>query len=342
MKQEIEISALENIIRNCHRAAVVAHFNPDGDAVGSIVGMYHYLKNRGVDVTAMLPSLYPDFLAFLNPTERGIVVFDDERELALGILKEVDTIFCLDFNKLSRTENMESPLRESKATKVLIDHHIAPESGSFDLVVSSVDSSSTCELLFWTLMQMPDICGDAANLTIDCANALYTGMMTDTNNFSNSVMPSTFRMGALLLERGVDKMALQYNVLNASSEERMRLMGHLLKDNMVVLADYNAAFMLLSNKEKDEYRFKIGDSEGFVNLPLSIGKVTMSAIFTENYDGAYIKVSLRSKGDIDVNTLANRYFNGGGHKNAAGGRLYIPLEDVPAYFEKSLKEYFEK
>jgi Exopolyphosphatase-related proteins len=342
VKQESKIPALDKIIRECRKAVVVAHFNPDGDAVGSIVGLYHYLKGRGIDVTAMLPSLYPDFLAFLNPSEKGIVIFKDEQEKALEILAGADTIFCLDFNRMSRTEFMADALTGSKAAKVLIDHHIAPETDNFDLVISTIETSSTCELLFWTLMELPDVNGDAGNLTMECVNALYTGMMTDTNNFSNSVLPSTFRMGAALLERGVDKTALQYNVLNVYSEDRMRLMGHLLKDKMVVLDKYDASYMLLSNKEKDAHNFKIGDSEGFVNLPLSIGKVTMSALFTENFDGAYIRVSLRSKGDVDVNTLSNRYFNGGGHKNAAGGRLYMPLEEVPAYFEKSLKEYFEK
>jgi phosphoesterase RecJ-like protein len=189
---------------------------------------------------------------------------------------------------------------------------------------------------------MPDVAGDPGRIPLPCAESLYVGMMTDTNNFSNSVFPGTFEMASKLIARGVDTDGLQDKVLNCYSESRTRLMGHMIQDKMVVLPQYGAAYMLLSNREKDLYDFKPGDSEGFVNLPLAIRDVQVSALFTENFDGRYIRVSLRSKSPVNVNSLAVRFFNGGGHRNASGGRLYMPLEEVPACFEKALAAWTDE
>ena len=204
------------------------------------------------------------------------------------------------------------------------------------MAFSTIDVSSTCELLFWILLALPDVAGDPARIPLRCAESLYVGMMTDTNNFSNSVLPGTFEMAGLLMGVGVDKNGLQEKVLSCYSVSRTRLMGHMVKDKMKVLPKWNTAYMLLSNKEKDRYHFQTGDSEGFVNLPLAISSVQVSAFFTEDSEGRYLRVSLRSKGSINVNKFAVRFFNGGGHHNAAGGRLYMPLEEVPAYFEAAL------
>ncbi len=340
----IDTLKLESLLSESREIVLVGHFNPDGDAVGSVTAAYHYLKARGKQPRIILPSPYPESMAFLEPEDprERIVICERDPELARRLVAGADLLVCLDLNRLSRTEYLEQDILQSKARKVLIDHHIAAETDRFDLAVSTIDVSSTCELLFWTLMAMPDIAGDPDRIPLRCAESLYVGMMTDTNNFSNSVFPGTFEMASRLIARGVNKEALQEKVLSCYSVSRTRLMGHMVKDKMKVLPKHQAAYMLLSNKEKDRYHFLPGDSEGFVNLPLAIRDVRISALFTENFDGKYIRVSLRSKSEINVNRFAIRFFNGGGHRNAAGGRLYMPLEDVPAYFEQALEAWPEE
>ena len=335
---QIDISSLEPLLRQADKVVLVGHFNPDGDALGSVTAAYHYLKGRGKHPRIILPSPYPDNMAFLEPDDPQdrMMICENDLEAARRAVAEADTLICLDLNRLARTEYLENDILSAPGRKILIDHHIPAELDRFDLAISTVAVSSTCELLFWILMALPDIAGDARRIGLRCAESLYVGMMTDTNNFSNSVLPGTFEMASKLIGVGVDKDGLQEKVLSCYSVSRTRLMGHMVKDKMKVLPAYRTAYMLLSNKEKDRYHFKPGDSEGFVNLPLAISSVQVSALFTENFDSQYVRVSLRSKGQIDVNRFASRFFNGGGHRNAAGGRLYMPLEEVPAYFEQSL------
>ncbi len=338
---QIDISSLESLLQKADKVALVGHFNPDGDALGSVTAAYHYLKGRGMHPRIILPSPYPDNMAFLEPDDPQdrMLICEHDLDGARRLVAGADVVICLDLNRLARTEYLEEDILHAPGKKVLIDHHIPAELDRFDLAISTVNVSSTCELLFWILLAMPDIDGDTGRIGARCAESLYVGMMTDTNNFSNSVLPSTFEMASKLIARGVDKDGLQEKVLSCYSVSRTRLMGHLIKDKMKVLPAYRTAYMLLSNKEKDRYHFKPGDSEGFVNLPLAISSVLVSAFFTENFDSQYVRVSLRSKGTIDVNRFAARYFNGGGHRNAAGGRLYMPLEAVPAYFEASLASW---
>lgn len=341
---QIDISPLETLLQNADKIVLVGHFNPDGDAIGSVTAAWQYLHARGKQARIVLPSPYPDNFAFLEPEDPAahILICEQEPRKARALVAGADLVICLDLNRLSRTEYLEEDILQTRARKVLIDHHIAAELPRFDLAYSTTAVSSTCELLFWILLALPDIAGDAGRLGLRCAESLYVGMMTDTNNFANSVFPGTFEMASKLIARGVDKDRLQEQVLSCYSVSRTRLMGHMVKDKMKVLPAYRTAYMLLSNREKERYHFKPGDSEGFVNLPLAIARVQVSALFTENADGRYIRVSLRSKGDIDVNRFAMRCFNGGGHRNAAGGRLYMPLEDVPAYFERSLAAWAEE
>jgi len=342
----VDTKHIENALSATSKAVIIGHFNPDGDSIGSITAMWHYLTMRGISATPILPSIYPDSLAFLDPGNENpagrIIIAKDSLEEAKAAIERADTIICLDFNSMSRTEYLEKTLTASSAKKILIDHHLFPAAEQFDVVCSKTDISSACELLYWVLMNLPDIAGDVQKLPFKCAEAIYVGMMTDTNNFSNSVYNTTFEMASRLLERGVNKDSLQEKVLHCYTEKRTRLMGHLIKDKMVYLPKEHAAYMTLSIKEKEAHNFKPGDSEGFVNLPLAISDVQISALFTEDNSGEYIRVSIRSKGTTDVNLFANRYFNGGGHKNAAGGRLYMPIGDVPAYFEESLKKYIHE
>ncbi|MBQ6299533.1 MAG: DHH family phosphoesterase [Bacteroidales bacterium] len=337
----IDSSSFEALLAAARDIVLISHFNPDGDAVGSVTAAYHYLKSRGKEPHIILPSPYPESMAFLEPEEAEgrMTICEQDSEKARRLVRGTDLIICLDLNRLSRTEYLEQDILSARAKRILIDHHIPAELERFDLAISTTEVSSTCELLYWILRSLPDVAGDPARIPLRCAESIYVGMMTDTNNFSNSVFPGTFEMAAALIARGVDKDAMQEKVLHCYSVSRTRLMGHLIKDKMTLVTRHQAAYMLLSNKEKERYCFKPGDSEGFVNLPLAIGSVRISALFTENAVGNYIRVSLRSKGNINVNRLANRFFNGGGHRNAAGGRLYIPLDEVPAYFEKALDEW---
>ena len=339
MGPNIHVAKLERIIAAARKAVVVSHHSPDGDAVGSTVACGLYLASRGVEVTLALPGAMPDNLTFLAPADHPLLIYEDTPEPIDAAIQVADTIFCLDFSGLSRTEHLEGPLRASRAVKVLIDHHASQETEPFDEVIATREVSSASELLFWILMQMPDVRCDANRLPMPCLEALFTGMMTDTNNFANSVFPSTFEMASALIAAGVDKARLYQQIFNVFSESRMRLMGYLLKDKMTLVPEYGAAFMVLSEAEKQSYDYRPGDSEGFVNLSLSIASVRISALFTETPEG-YIRVSLRSKIGTDVNVLARDYFNGGGHVNAAGGRLHIPVNEVAAYFLDSLQKHF--
>lgn len=339
---QTDTARLERIICQATSLALVGHFNPDGDSVGSVTALYHYLKARGKQARIILPSPYPESMGFLEPDDPAdrIVICEADAEKARAIVAEADVVVCLDFNRLSRTEYLEDDILRTKAVRILVDHHPAAETDRFDLAWSDTEVSSTCELLYRILMALPDVAGDASKLPLRCAESLYVGMMTDTNNFSNSVYPGTFEMASRLIARGVDKDGLQEKVLCCYSLSRTRLMGHLVKDTLKIVERHQAAYMLLSEKDKQRYDYRSGDSEGFVNLPLAIRDVRLSALFTDTPGGEYVRVSLRSKGTLSVNSLATRFFNGGGHRNASGGRLYMPLEEVPAYFEKALDEFF--
>lgn len=318
--------------------AIVGHFNPDGDSVGSVTGMHYYLAEMGINSKVILPSSYPDYLSFLDKRS-DYIVFTRDPEAAKAAIAGATLIICLDFNNLGRTEGLKDMIRESEAYKVLIDHHPNPERESFDLICSTVETSSTCELLFYVLMETKLVGNNIDNMPYNVAEGLATGMLTDTNNFKNSAIASTYQMASLVIRKGISLDDLGKRVFGSYSESRMRLMGEMLRNQMVVLPDLKAAYMVLSKKIQEEYNYMRGDSEGFVNLPLLIDGVGVSALFTEDDD--FIRVSLRSQGEVSVNALSNKYFNGGGHERASGGRLFIPVEEVPAYFESSLGEFLK-
>ncbi len=330
------IGALAHILSGRRNVVLVGHVNPDGDSIGSLMGMMHYLAGLGKSVVPVVPNRYPEFLNFLDPD--GVVLCNSEQpEAVAGAVSGADLIICLDFNSLKRIDSLGDVIASASAPKVLIDHHPQPDT-IFDLVYSYPHLSSTCELAYWTIKGLLPICG--GNMPLESAIALYTGMMTDTNNFANSVLPSTFIMAGELMDLGVDKEWVQKMVFGGYSEDRMRLMGHMLSSNMKMYPQYGAAVMVLTKDIKEKFNFKDGDSEGFVNLALNISSVKVSAFFTEGDE--FVRVSLRSKDDFSVNRLARGYFNGGGHERAAGGRLFIPVAEVEEYFVKSLAEFIEK
>ncbi|MBP5210786.1 MAG: bifunctional oligoribonuclease/PAP phosphatase NrnA [Bacteroidales bacterium] len=334
MNNNIPTESLERLISSADSIVIIGHFNPDGDSIGSITGMYQYLAGRGKNVCAISPSSYPDFLSFLNPKGNPILVYTENKDAVQKALDSADLIICQDLNRLSRTEQMAEGIKRAKAPKVLIDHHPNPEREWFDVVISDTEVSSTCELVFDILMTMPDVAGDTSKLSLECATSLYSGLLTDTNNYSNSLFPDTLTVASALMARGIDSKQIYYNLFCSYSESRMRLMGKML-DNMIIIPEYKTAYMLLSLEDKAAFNFKDGDSEGFVNLPLAIDGIEITALLAQTPD--FIRVSLRSKGDINVNDLAHSYFNGGGHVNASGGRLFdVPWSEVGSYFENAL------
>lgn len=313
---------------------LVGHLNPDGDAIGSMTGMKHFLESNGKSVDIVVPNRYPEFLAFLDP-QRKIIAYDQQPEQAKRVVEEADLIFCMDLNSLKRIDQLGELIGGSELPKILVDHH--PQPDHFDVMISDVEASSTCEVAFYLIDDLLALDSKLVPLPLEGCNALYTGMMTDTNNFANSVRSRTFEMACRLMERGVDKEALQIAVYNGYSEQRMRLMGYMLDENLQISYEDGAAVMVLTKEIKERFAFQDGDSEGFVNLALNIKGVEVSALFTES-DG-YLRVSLRSKGGVSVNRMSRLFFNGGGHERAAGGRLQTPADSVREYFFESLRKY---
>jgi phosphoesterase RecJ-like protein len=317
---------LHHMLSSSSRPVIVTHMRPDGDAIGSSMGMYHILKAYGRKAKVALVNPAPSNLDFLfsNDTADDILIHETDKEATENEINSSDLIICLDFNAFHRTDTLEHILTEAKAKKVLIDHHIAPDEEKFDLVFSKQDISSASELAYHIIMALPPVNNDASHIPSEAAVALMTGMTTDTNNFANSVYPSTFTMASELIAAGVDRDMIIGNIYNRFKESRIRLQGHMLKDLMQT-TPYGVAYMVLDRQTMLKYNVEEGDTEGFVNIPLTIDGIIMSIFIKE--DNGYARVSIRSKKGTSANRCARLHFHGGGHENAAGGRLYIP-EDI--------------
>ena len=338
------IHTLEDMIEKAANPVIVTHTKPDGDAMGSTIALYHYLASIGKESRIIINDAAPSYLDFIVSTTRegDIINYSLNPEEAAQAISSADLIFCLDFNAFHRTENLETPLSESSADKILIDHHLNPDREKFALSFSETEVSSASELLYHILMALPETGNDAGKLPEMTTEALMTGMTTDTNNFANSVFPSTLLMASALLAAGADRDKILLNLYNQHSESRLRLMGHAMKD-LLTITDDGVAYIILDSETQRTYNVKEGDTEGFVNMPLSIAGVRMSLFLKE--DGNRIRVSIRSKKGTSANQCARLFFNGGGHENAAGGRLYIPenvsgIEKAAEYIEKHTHIYF--
>ncbi len=318
-----DIGIFSSLTEKALRPVIVTHLKPDGDAFGSSMAMYHFLVKCGkTDTRVVLNNPYPAPVGFLADEEsvKDIIICENSRDDAFRATSESDLIICLDCNSFSRTDMLEDVLKESKAPKVLIDHHIGPDTGQFTICFSDIEVSSASELLFHILMAMPQIGSDASALPLRASEALMTGMTTDTNNFANSTYPSTLAMASALISAGVDRDMILGNLFQHFGENRLRLMGHVLKDLLKITGD-GVAYVILDRETQLQYHLSEGDTEGFVNLPLSIGKVVMSIMIKE--DEGKARVSIRSKRGISANRCAREHFNGGGHENASGGSLFF-------------------
>lgn len=323
----LNIHRLNNLLSEASDIAIVTHMKPDGDALGSSLAMYSFIKAAGGKARVVLPHRYPSNLGFLTEDIRkeDILIHEECGSEAAKAIEDADLVICLDFNAFHRTDRLETALASSKAAKILIDHHLNPDRASFDLVFSETMVSSASELLYHILMAMPQTEGKAERLPRTALNALMTGMTTDTNNFGNSVFPGTLQMASGLLAAGAERELILSNLYNMFGESRLRLLGHMLKDLMTVTED-GVAYIVLDSATLKKYNVSEGDTEGFVNMPLSIKDVRMSILIKE--DEGRARVSVRSKKGTSANRCAREHFNGGGHENAAGGRLMIP-QDIP-------------
>ncbi|MDE6876233.1 MAG: DHH family phosphoesterase [Alistipes sp.] len=318
-------------------AAIVSHTNPDGDAVGSSLAWAGALRALGHEATCIVPNKYPYFLDWMPGIEEVVVFRSDTEGRAARALAEADLIFCLDFNAVSRLEILSDTLSaNTSARRILIDHHLSPDEG-FDLMFSYPGASSTCYIMY----RLIEALFGTEAITQQMAEALYVGMMTDTGNFAfSSLTPGLFRAVATLVERGVHVPTVYNNVYNAYTEGRARLFGYAINRKMQLIEDGTVAYMSLMEHEMRRFGFQQGDSEGFVNYALTIKKMKMSAMFLAHRK--FIRVSLRSRGDVDVNLFARKYFNGGGHKNAAGGKSYDTMEETIARYVRSVREFAEE
>lgn len=329
-----KIEALRELIATPRSIVILSHTNPDGDAVGSSLAWAEILRKQGHEVTCILPNRYPYYLEFM-PNISSVVIFkQDDKGAAKEALKRADIIFCLDFHLLSRLDQLGDLIDENQhAKRVLIDHHL-DASEDFDLMLSYPKASSTCYLVALLVERLFGI----EHISCEMAENLFVGMMTDTGNFAfSSVTPDVFRVVSLLAETGISIPDIHNHVYNSFTEGRARLFGYVINRKMKIFHGGTVAHMSLTEDEMRRFWFQQGDSEGFVNYPLTIKKMKMSAMFTEHTD--FIRVSLRSRGDIDVNLFAQRYFNGGGHKNAAGGKSFMTMGETIKHYEKCVKEY---
>lgn len=338
-----DIRKFETLVANSSKCVIVTHMKPDGDAMGSSVAMYHFLKSSGKpDIRITISDSYPDYLDFMmdESIKQDILISEKHPEEVKTAIAESDLIICLDFNAFHRTDRLEQHLESSAAAKILIDHHLNPDREKFTLVFSETEVSSASELLYHLLMHTASICCDADRLPKESATALMTGMTTDTNNFANSVFPTTLKMASDLLSAGVDRDRIILELYNRQRENRLRLMGLAMKDLMKITED-GVAYIVLDADTLKSYDIKEGDTEGFVNIPLTIDRVRMSLLLKE--DGNRVRVSIRSKKGTSANLCARTYFNGGGHENAAGGRLHMP-EDIQNISEagKYIETYTHK
>ena len=326
------IHKTEKLINASEKIAIVVHTGPDGDAMGASLGLWHYLMTIEKEPVVIVPDALPSFLKWMPGTE-CLLVYSENAETCEKILAGADLIFALDFNVLSRVGKMENALRNATAPKILVDHHLHPEDFA-KVTISYPEISSTSELVFRLICRM----GNFSKINLAGAECILTGMMTDTGGFSyNSNSPEIYSIVHELLKLGVDKDEIFRKVFNTFSESRLRLTGYALYEKMKVYPANKAALITLNAEELKRFDYQIGDTEGLVNMPLSIENVIFSVFMREERDK--IKVSLRSVGTFPANKVAADLFNGGGHLNAAGGESYTSLEEAVRKFEEALDDY---
>jgi len=329
---EDQITKVKKAIDDVDKIVIVAHVGPDGDAMGSTLALWHYLMTIEKEPVVIVPTMYANFLAWM-PGSECVLIYEKDKEKADELIAAAELIFTLDFNQASRMAKMADAVINAAAPKILVDHHLHPDTYA-KITVSYPEVSSTSELIFRLICRL----GDFSMINLACAECIYTGMMTDTGGFTyNSNKQEIYTIIAELIKLGVDKDDIYRKVFNNYSADRMRLMGYALYEKMKVYPAHKAALITLSLKELEEFNYQTGDAEGLVNMPLSIEGVIFSVFMREDSDK--IKISLRSQGTFPANKVSADLFNGGGHLNAAGGESYTTLEEAVTKFETALSDY---
>ncbi|MFH4967126.1 bifunctional oligoribonuclease/PAP phosphatase NrnA [Gaetbulibacter sp. M240] len=328
-----DFTDIKKLLTTEKNIVIVTHKNPDGDAIGSSLGLYHFLKTYHQHVLVIVPNDYPSFLKWM-PGHEHILKHDTQTAICDSKIDKADIIFTLDFNAFHRTGQMEKPLENSKALKVMIDHHQEPDSYA-KYTYSDVRMSSTSEMIYHFMDHLDAL----DHITPEIATCLYTGIMTDTGSFRFSSTTSlTHQVIAHLIEAGAQNSDIHNHVFDSNSYNRLQLLGCAL-NNLKVIPESRAAYITLSQEELNKYNFKKGDTEGIVNYGLSLENVVLAAIFIEDKQEGIVKISLRSEGHFSVNDMARKHFNGGGHINAAGGKSHLSLKDTVEKFISILPEY---
>jgi bifunctional oligoribonuclease and PAP phosphatase NrnA len=315
------------------KVVITMHQKPDGDAMGSTLGLYHFLISLGHEATVISPTNWADFLDWMPGIDQ-VVNFEQNKEKSLALIEQAHHIYCLDFNILHRTKHMEKPLLAANCTKILIDHHEQPQEEAFTYGISNTAKSSTCEMVYDFIVES----GHANLLNATIAECLYTGVMTDTGSFRfPATSASVHRMVADLKDHGLVHTRIHNNIYDNFLENRLRFIGYALLNRMEVLYEYNTALMYITKSDLNKFNIKTGDTEGLVNYLLTIQGIRFGALVIDR-EGER-KWSFRSKGDFDVNSFARTHFNGGGHVNAAGGGSYDSLDENIKKFHEVIQSY---
>lgn len=315
------------------KIVITTHYKPDGDAMGSSLGLFHWLRQYGHDVRIIVPSDYPKFL-FWMPGQDEVIIYPDNKDLADTLIAEASLIFALDYNNLSRIQLVEPVIRRSQAPKILIDHHLEPE-GFDNWRLWDPEAASTAQLVYKFI---DGFMGDAKHITPEIATCLYTGIMTDTGSFRFQRTTAEVHMiVADLIRLGAQNWKIHEFVFNSSSENRLKFLGFCLLNRLEVVSEFNTALFMVSKDDLLRFNVGTGDTEGLVNYALSVSGIRLAALVIERPDK--VKISLRSIGDIPCNEICARHFNGGGHKNAAGGSSDQPISEVVREFRKILPNY---
>ncbi|MGK0308365.1 MAG: phosphoesterase RecJ-like protein [Urechidicola sp.] len=330
-EQIIEIKELLSTPQNI---VIIPHRNPDGDAIGSSLALYHYLKKEH-SVSVVAPNDYPNFLKWM-PSSDDVKLFDKQNKQSKRVLENASIVFLLDFNALHRIgEDMQKTVEKLKTTFVMIDHHQEPDTSITNYIYSDTSICSTCQMVYHFLEMLNDVNAVEKNI----ATCLYTGIMTDTGSFRfPSTTSVTHKIISDLIDKGANNAQIHNDVYDVNSYGRLQLLGQALK-NLKVNSENRTAYITLSQKELDENNFQKGDTEGIVNYALSLKDIVFAAIFIEDVEQKIIKISFRSKGSFSVNQFARDHYNGGGHDNAAGGRSEVPIEETTEKFINLLQNY---
>lgn len=325
-----KIKVIQSLLQQPQDIVITTHHRPDGDAIGSSLALYHFLVQEGHRVTVITPDEAPSFLAWM-PGFNNIIVYEKNIPTANEKIKTASLIFCLDFNRINRLDKLSEPIEKSTAKKILIDHHLDPET-TFDFSFSFSKSCATCELIYYF------ITGLNGKISSTVAECIYTGIMTDTQSFRFSNMTAdTHRIIAALIETGIENHIIHENVYDSYSENRLRLLGYAINNKLKIYLEYKTAVISLEKQELEQFHYVPGDSEGFVNYALAVNGIRIAGFFLERE--GIIKVSLRSKGNFSVKKIAEKYFEGGGHMNAAGGKSHDTMDKTVEKFLSAVKEY---